>query len=87
MDHRKLVAVVSAVLRSADPPADLADFSISRGSARRARARHRAETAASVKERFVPPTHAVIHWDGKILQVTVLFLDFRIRKLQVNPNL
>ena len=67
---RQLTAVVSAVLRSANPPANLGDFSISRASARRARAQHRVEMAASVRSQFVPPSHAVVHWDGKSLQVS-----------------
>lgn len=62
---------MAAVLRSADPPADLKEFRISEATARRARVAHRREVADRVKHSFNPPTHGIVHWDGKNVMVRI----------------
>lgn len=69
ISNNEITSVVAAVLRSANPPADLSEFRISRETARRVRASHRRQVAADQKEAFVPPPHAVVHWDGKMVKV------------------
>lgn len=61
--------MAAAVLRSANPPADLSEFRISRETVRRARASRRRQVAAAQRGAFVPPPHAVVHWDGKLVKV------------------
>ncbi|KAG7166611.1 hypothetical protein Hamer_G013621 [Homarus americanus] len=71
ISNNEIVSVVAAVLRSANPPGDLSEFRISRETARRARASHRRQVAATQREAFTPPPHAVVHWDGKLVKNVV----------------
>ena len=70
----KVTALVSAVLRSGPQPADLDEFTISRSTSMRRRGAHRQEAAERIKEEFVPPKHATLHWDGKVIKVRKVIL-------------
>ena len=61
---------MAAVLRSAEPPAEVEDFVLSASSGRRARAAHRPGVAQDERQQFQPPTHAVLHWDSVMVDVS-----------------
>ena len=60
---------MSAVLKSADPPADLEQLALSKQTVLRERRVNRRCAGEQIKESFVPPERVVVHWDGKTLQV------------------
>lgn len=77
ISNTEMASVVAAVLRSANPPADLSEFRISRETARRVRASHRRQVAAEQRQAFVPPPHAVVHWDGKMVKNVTGYQEHR----------
>ena len=66
----QLTGIVGAVLRSAEPPASLDSFSLSRSSALRARTAHRPAAAKAIREKFTSPAYCVVHWDGVMIDVS-----------------
>ena len=65
----QVIGVVSAVLKSADPPANLEQFALSKATGVRERRNARQSAGEQIKASFVPPERVVVHWDGKTLQV------------------
>ena len=68
LSAKQLTATVAAVIRSAEPLANISDFNISITTSRRQRLRRRSEVARNLRASFIPPPHAVVHWDGKMIK-------------------
>ena len=52
----------------------------------RRRRTHRQDVAERVRSEFVPPEHAVVHWDSKLMKVCGLAIhDYCYRCPFVNP--
>ena len=59
-------SVVASVIQSSS--ADVEDFEISPSTRRRARSLNGKAISSEIKQSFTPPTYAVVHWDGKIIE-------------------
>lgn len=68
LSHDQVFGMVSAVIKSADPPVDLNEFALSKSTVRRGRRSCREAANQMIRDSFAPPQHVVVHWDSKLLQ-------------------
>ena len=95
LSDRKATQVLAAAVRS--EMKDLKDLVISRSTIRRARMKHRLETARKIMNEFNPSGPLVGHWDSKMLpnvvdkqvsdRVAVIVTGHRVEKLLGVPKL